>query len=117
MAGRRHTGRRSSLEQQRRVRRRRRVVVGIIAAGLVTVMAAVLLGADDETDANGITDRSATWDATPFAGGARLAVDQQVIDHGDVPYNHTVEAEFRLKNVGDQTLVIDQPRIEILEGC
>jgi hypothetical protein len=112
----RHTGRRSSAEQRRLAQRRRHWAIGAIAAGLVVVTVVLLLARDDD-DTDAVAGGAVNWDATPFAGGARLAVDQLEVDHGEVPYNHTVDATFRLKNVGDQPLELEQPEVEILDGC
>ena len=51
-------------------------------------------------------------------GAPRLAVDQSTIDEGDVPLGKTIRSVFRLQNVGDQPLtVLDEPRVEVVEGC
>lgn len=51
-------------------------------------------------------------------GAPRLAVDQSTIDEGDVPLGKTIRSVFRLQNVGDQLLtVLDEPRVEVVEGC
>lgn len=51
-------------------------------------------------------------------GGARLAVDKELIDFGAVRYNQFVEARFQLKNVGDQPLRLPaSPPVEVVEGC
>jgi hypothetical protein len=57
-------------------------------------------------------------DAAQHRGGARLAVDRDLIDFGQVRYGQYVEARFRLKNVGDQPLRLPpSPSIEVVEGC
>jgi hypothetical protein len=57
-------------------------------------------------------------DAAQHRGGARLAVDKDLIDFGSVRYGQFVEARFRLKNVGDQPLRLPaSPPIEVVEGC
>jgi hypothetical protein len=53
-----------------------------------------------------------------FRGGARLAVDQDLIDLGAQPYNRVVEARFQLKNVGDRPLQLPaSPPVDVVEGC
>lgn len=59
-----------------------------------------------------------TGEAPQFRGGARLAVDKDLIDFGALPYNQIVEARFRLKNVGDHPLQLPpSPPVEVVEGC
>jgi hypothetical protein len=57
-------------------------------------------------------------EAPSFRGGARLAVDTELIDLGAQPYNRVVEARFQLKNIGDRPLQLPpSPPIEVVEGC
>jgi hypothetical protein len=52
------------------------------------------------------------------SGTPKLAVDQQMIDYGDVKFN--VEKTFAIKvtNVGDGVLHFkEKPYIQVLEGC
>lgn len=54
----------------------------------------------------------------PFRGGARLAVDTELVDLGAQPYNRVVEVRFQLKNVGDRPLQLPaSPPVEVVEGC
>ena len=114
-------GRRAAAQQRRR-RHKVFLLGGVVIGALVVVTAAVALAGalsgddgDDTTGAN--TAPTGAWSATPFVGGPRLAVNQRDIDHGDVPYNHAVEATYRLRNVGDQPLTLGTPTVNILEGC
>jgi len=60
----------------------------------------------------------ATGETARIQGGARLAVDRDLIDFGTVRYNQFVDARFRLKNVGDQPLQLPtSPTVEVVEGC
>lgn len=56
---------------------------------------------------------------TPDISGApALEVEQENLDFGDVRLGETVEAVFRIKNVGDQPLRIgESPQVEVLDGC
>jgi hypothetical protein len=55
----------------------------------------------------------------PQADGApRLVVDQTTIDEGYIKYDVPIRTTFRLSNVGDQPLVIqDTPQVWLVEGC
>ena len=55
--------------------------------------------------------------AARFAGGPRLAVDNRLVDYGDVPFNKEVKATFQVKNVGDQRLTIKKVDVRIVQGC
>lgn len=57
-------------------------------------------------------------DAPRYRGGARLAVNTDLIDFGDVRFEKLVQARFRLRNVGDQPLKLAaNPTVEVVEGC
>jgi len=50
--------------------------------------------------------------------GPRLAVDQPMIDFGQVQVGKMVQASFVLSNSGDQPLqVLGEPSVEVREGC
>ena len=50
--------------------------------------------------------------------GPQLAVNQERIDFGRVPFDKMVRAEFKLENRGDRTLTIDASTpVRVLEGC
>lgn len=56
--------------------------------------------------------------AIEVTGAPRLKVDQEKIDLGDIRLGRSVEARFRLTNVGDQPLrFAGKPYIEVVEGC
>jgi len=51
-------------------------------------------------------------------GAPAIEVEQEHFDYGDVKYGEMVETEFTVKNVGDETLVLqDSPVVEVVEGC
>jgi hypothetical protein len=51
-------------------------------------------------------------------GAPRLAVVEDTLDYGDVQFEKKVNAAFRIQNVGDQPLVLEQnPQVELVEGC
>ncbi len=51
-------------------------------------------------------------------GTPDLAVDQQVIDYGEVALNTNLTFEVKLTNTGDGTLRFkEEPYIEVREGC
>ncbi len=52
-----------------------------------------------------------------FAGGPRLAFDQNVVDYGNVAFGQEVSATFQMKNVGDRPLTIKNVDLKTVEGC
>jgi hypothetical protein len=56
--------------------------------------------------------------AAQYQGGARLAIENDFIDFGNVRFEKFVTARFRLRNVGDQPLrLAANPPVEAVEGC
>lgn len=56
--------------------------------------------------------------AAQYTGGPRLAVDNDLIDFGNLRFEKFVTARFRLRNVGDQPLRLAVNRqVEAIEGC
>lgn len=66
-----------------------------------------------------LVSRSRTDNVTPEVTGApSLEVAQELVDYGDVKVNTPVETVFRVRNVGDEALVIlGEPQVELVEGC
>ncbi len=52
-----------------------------------------------------------------FSGGPRLAVNDKLVDYGDVPFNKEVRATFQVKNVGDKRLELKKVDVETVQGC
>ena len=114
-----HKRRAARQRRERRTRRRKLValLIGVVAVALAAILATTLLnqeGTKPEVDA---ANHPAAMDSSKFMGGPRLAVDQTLVDHGEVPYGYEVTAEYRLQNVGNQVLRIGNPEVKILDGC
>jgi hypothetical protein len=116
---------RTGRQEAARKRRQQRQILHI--GGVVVIVALVLAAAliiftgsdDDPPIVADVPDTTsnATWEAESFTGGPRLAVDRTDHNEGDVPYGHTVSAAFRLRNVGDEPLTLDETSVNTLEGC
>lgn len=113
---------RRATEAKKRRQQRHMLYGAFGLAGLLAAVAIVLLvtaGGEDNQTAS--TDRSpassATWSAEAFTGGPRLAVDRTTVDEGPVAYGHEVQASFRLRNVGDQPVMLGTAEVKTLEGC
>lgn len=65
-----------------------------------------------------ILNRPAPPAAIEVTGAPSLKVDQEKIDLGEVRLGKTVNVSFKLTNVGDQPLIIEEnPYVEVVEGC
>jgi len=83
------------------------LVAAIVGGGLLLVFGALSL--------LGPGGRKVDIEVT---GQARLKVDRESIDLGDIRLGQTVETAFVLTNVGDQPLRVTQaPYVEVVEGC
>ena len=61
---------------------------------------------------------SPTTTPAQVAGKPRLTLDKTQIDFGQVKLGKTVQATFRVSNVGDQPLkIMEQPLVEVQRGC
>lgn len=80
------------------------VVIGTIVAILALV--ALVIGNQEEPFEPQVT------------GAPRAEVDRISIDHGDIRFEEPVESIYRIRNVGDQPLLIlGEPRVQLIEGC
>lgn len=61
---------------------------------------------------------SATSSPQTGSSTAKLVVDRTTIDDGYVKFGVPVQATFKLSNSGSQPLqVLEQPKVELIEGC
>ena len=53
------------------------------------------------------------------SGGPHLeVVSPETVDYGDVAVNTPIQAEFRIRNTGDQVLrIANEPQVELVRGC
>lgn len=91
-----------------------------VAIGAVAIAMSVSGGNENNraADVTSLPPGSDTsWTSETYTGGPRLVADQTDISYGAVDYNQQVEAVYRLKNIGDEIVTIDEPDIKTLEGC
>lgn len=84
------------------------LIPAIIIGGVVVVLAIIAVVTGNRRD--------------PFepevTGAPRAEFDQTSIDHGSLRFEQPVESVFRVRNLGDQPLMIlGEPRVELVEGC
>lgn len=81
------------------------VILIITIVGLLLIAAGIFFGTQ-KTDIF-------VEDGTPI-----IAVDQELIDFGDVHFNKQITFEFKVTNQGDGTLrFAEKPYIEVRDGC
>jgi hypothetical protein len=89
---------------------------GALAIALVAAIALLVAGGDSAPSPSGNAGAEPTWD-TSTSDGPRLDVDRTVHDEGSVPYEHAVNAAFRVKNTGSAALTLGKPTVKTIEGC
>ncbi len=104
------TGRYSGKKKIQKKPNRWRIPVILATAGVVALIAAMLLDFD-------IGGRPV--DFTPSVQGAPgISVDNERFDYGDVRLGTTVKTVFNVTNVGTQDLKFtSRPYVEVKEGC
>lgn len=108
----RRASRRATVQPRRGVRF---ATLGILTIAVTVAVAVVVFALNGSSNKN--SGGATVWSTASYTGGPRLAVDRTLVDHGSVAYNHEVRATYRLKNVGDQMLTLQQPSVEVAEGC
>ena len=84
--------------------------IGLIAGAIVIVGVVVVLA---------LSNRQPAYQAE-VTGKPAIVVSQDRFDYGTRHYNQheAVNASFKVRNVGDQTLfVLGAPQIEVVQGC
>ncbi len=105
------------MSQLRHIRSRRRqaqagrpswpIALLVVAAGLLALAVYLV--------ASGATEPAV---AIEVNGSPRLRVDHDRVDLGVIQLGKTVQVDFNLINVGDQTLTFtEDPYVEVVEGC
>ena len=92
------------------------IVMGLIG-GAVLVVAAIALFARGN-DNGGEKAFDPNFQPTVTGAPAVAVVPNDVIDYGDVKLGSTVNTVFKVRNVGDQPLVVlGEPQVELVQGC
>ncbi len=91
------------MSKKRRNQKKELPWLAVIIGGTLLIIVALVIAVNQDSDDGG----------TPS-----VAVEQQVIDYGEVSYNQPIDFTIKVTNTGDGTLrFTDSPSIEILEGC
>ncbi len=104
------TGRYSRGKHTQKKPKRSRIPIYIAAAGVIALIAAMLL--DFDLGGHQV-------DFTPSVQGApAVAVDNEKFDYGDIQLGRMVKTEFQVTNVGSEDLrILKRPYVEVKEGC
>ncbi len=103
-------GRSAAARRARQPKRGLPLAVWLGIGGLLLVLAGIAFLARPGSQAATV--------APQVAGQAKLAVDQEKIDFGTVPLGKTVQASFKLSNVGDKPLkILGNPTVQVRKGC
>ena len=95
-----------------------RPAVALAGVALFLLVAGVACGGGGSKTSPGAVAGSPEASAEEaFQGGPRAYVAEPVVDFGQVPFNKVVSHTFRLKNVGDKPLKIEDVSVKTLEGC
>lgn len=100
------------LREERLMKKKRKRSITLLAIGsIILVISGTVIG-------------FSSWKNRPnpelvtVSGQPSLAVDQELIEYGDVKFNTPKTFAVTLTNIGDEPLKIsDAPYVEVREGC
>ncbi len=87
------------------------------ALGFLAPLALVLVLAAAACEAPQASSSSNPASGTSGATGARISVDTDTVDFGQVALDKEVRATFNVKNVGTETLTLREVKLRLVEGC
>ncbi|MDP2727373.1 MAG: hypothetical protein Q8P59_07490 [Dehalococcoidia bacterium] len=85
-----------------------RTIMVILPLAMIMVLAAAACEEESPPASN---------PAPGSASGARISVDPDTVDFGQVPLDKEVRYVFNVKNVGTDTLTLRGVQIRVVEGC
>lgn len=98
-------------EQRLKKKKQKKTITFLVLGGLLLITAGSAIG-------------YSAWKNRPdpelitVTGQPSLAVDQELIDYGDVKFDTPKTFAINLTNVGDEPLrITDTPYVEVREGC
>jgi hypothetical protein len=92
------------------------IVMGLIG-GAVLVVAAIALFARGNNN-SGEKAFDPNFQPTVTGAPAVAVLPNDVIDYGDVKLGSTVNTVFKVRNMGDQPLIVlGEPQVELVQGC
>jgi hypothetical protein len=92
-------------------------IAGGIVGGLVLILAALAL-VSRQNDTPGQETFDPNFQPEVTGAPAVAVLPQDVIDYGDVKLGTTINTVFKVRNIGDQPLVVlGEPQVELVEGC
>ena len=91
--------------KKRKQKQSRKPLIWLVSGGIFLIATALFMafgGSSDDSDGG-----------TPV-----VAVDQEIIEYGDVKFNTNLTFEIKVTNTGDGTLKFkEDPYVQVREGC
>jgi hypothetical protein len=92
------------------------IVMGLIGGAVLVIAAIALLARGN--DSGGEKTFDPNFQPTVTGAPAVAVLPNDVIDYGDVKLGATVNTVFKVRNMGDQPLVVlGEPQVELVQGC
>jgi hypothetical protein len=93
-------------------------IVGGLVGSAFVIVAALALFSRGNNNKPGQTVFDPNFEPE-VTGAPRVEVlPQDVIDYGDVKLDKTINTVFKVRNVGDEPLIVlGDPQVELIEGC
>jgi hypothetical protein len=91
-------------------------VASLVGGAILVVAALAQVARGNDTTGQKACDRN----LEPEVVGATWVevLPQDCIDYGDVKLGSTVNTVFKVRNIGDQPLVVlGEPQVEVVQGC
>ena len=106
-----------SRRSQRKSNNNMQWIIGGLVGGVMLIIAALALGVFQGEDSASQKPFDANFEPE-VTGAPSVAVDQEVVNYGDVKLGTTVNSIINVRNLGDEPLeILGEPRVELLEGC
>ncbi len=87
------------------------IMLSVIAVAVIALIGFILISQNTASSAQANVPAD-------VKGAPHLVVDQDSIDLGDIALGRTVETQFKVRNTGDQDLIItNKPHVQVVQGC
>ena len=94
------------------------LITGALGLVVLVVAALVLRSGSKGSSENGQREFDANFEPEVIGVPRVEVVQDDVLDYGNVKLGTTVTTEYTVRNVGDEQLVVlEEPRVELVEGC
>ncbi len=99
------------IQQRRQKKKQQKRLTLLVIGGTLLIITGTIIGIN-------AWNNQPNLDLVTVTGQPSLAVDQELIDFGNVKLDSTRTFSIHLTNIGDEELVLSEtPYIEVKEGC